>query len=60
MVRNQELSLEDRKRREAIERKARARQELINKILEENERRLAVEAEVAAMEAEELALIGRL
>ena len=43
-----------------MERKARQRQELINKIMEENERRLDIETSVAMMEQEELELINRL
>lgn len=43
-----------------MERKARQRQDLINKILEENERRLYIEGEVSRMEQEELDLINRL
>ncbi len=43
-----------------MERKARARQDLINKILEENERRIEIETSVANMEQEELDLINRL
>jgi hypothetical protein len=60
MIKNQELSLQDRKVRDAMERKAKARQDTIQKILEENQRRLNIESDVARMEQEELELIGRL
>ena len=50
----------ERKRREDAEKKMRARSELIRKIMEENERRLFIENEVAQMEREELELIQRL
>jgi hypothetical protein len=60
MIKNQEMSLEERKRLQQQEKRARARQELINRILEENERRIQIESEVSKMEQEELELIGRL
>lgn len=44
------MSLEDKKRRDAMERRARQRQELVQKILEENQKRIEIEGEVARME----------
>lgn len=60
MIKNQEMGLQDRKYREAMERKSKARQDLIQKILDENQRRLDIESEVATMEQDELELISRL
>ena len=57
MIKNQEMELVDKKRKDEMERKARARQELCRKILEENQRRINIEMEVARMEQEELELI---
>ena len=45
---------------EQQEKRARARMELIDKIMAENQRRMAIEAEVAQMEEEELQLIQKL
>lgn len=60
MIKNQEIGLQDRKYREVMERKSKARQDLIQKILDENQRRLDIESEVTTMEQEELELISRL
>lgn len=60
MIRNQELELEDKKRRDQAERRAKARQELCRKIMEENQRRINIEMDVARMEQEELELIQKL
>jgi hypothetical protein len=60
MIKSMELGLQDKKSREQAERKARARQELISKILQENATRLQIESEVVRMEQEELELINRL
>lgn len=60
MIKNQEMELVDKKRKDEQERKARGRQELCRKILEENQRRINIEMEVARMEQEELELIQRL
>ena len=46
--------------REQMEKKAKTRAELINKILEENNRRVAIETEIQRMEQEELELISKL
>jgi len=43
MIRNQEKEVEDRKRKEQMDRKIKARADLQQKIIEENERRLAIE-----------------
>lgn len=50
MIKNQELEVEERKRREVAEKKAKTRQDLQQKIIQENQRRLQIESEVARME----------
>ena len=50
MIKNQEMELEDKKRREQAEKRARARQEVCRKIMEENQKRLEIEQEVGRME----------
>ena len=60
MIKNQEMDLVDKKRKDEMERKQRGRQELCRKILEENQRRINIEMDVARMEQEELELIQRL
>ncbi len=60
MIKNQEAEIEDRKKREQAEKKAKSRLELQQKIIEENAKRLAIESEVTRMEQEELELIQKL
>ena len=47
IVKNQEMELQEKKRQEIAERKARTRQELQQKIIQENQRRLQIEVSIA-------------
>lgn len=60
MVKNHEQDLEDKKKYMQIERKQKARDDIINKIMQENERRVDIEGQVAHLEQEELELIQKL
>jgi len=60
MIRNKEKEAEERRRRTYAEKKAIARSNLDDKVLKENQRRMAHEKQVSKMEQEELELIQRL
>ena len=60
MIQNQERELKNKKQQDAEEKRLKMRQDLIQKILAENERRIQVEQEVARLEQEELQLIQKL
>lgn len=60
MIRNREKEAEERRRRDYAEKQAKARSNLDEKVLRENQRRMEHEKMVAKMEQEELELIQRL
>lgn len=60
MVKTHEQELEEKKRLLAQERREKSRQDVINKILQENEKRVEIEGQVARLEQEELELIQKL
>ena len=46
MIKNQEAEVQDLKRREQAEKKAKTRAELQQKIMQENQRRMAIEVSI--------------
>ena len=60
MIKIQEQEVEEKRRKDIADKKARNRLELQQKIIAENQRRMHIESEVSKMEQEELELIQRL
>lgn len=60
MVREQKMEAAQRRELEVMQKRQQQRQELIRKIIAENELRLKIEAEVSKLEQDEFELIQRL
>lgn len=60
MIRQQKMTAEQRIQEEKMKKKQENRNRLINSILEENQKRMEIESQVADLEREEYELIQRL
>lgn len=49
MIKNQEIEMQEKKRRDQEEKKSKGRQDLINKILEENHKRQKIEVSLCML-----------